>query len=136
MAILKTDTSFFNDVHDAMADFFVKSTPSFHNLLWQIIVNEAYNDKIICFYPVEAYKGIEASEAAKVFGKWQIGIVAFNEQGYVPTFVNFIPQFDFDDAQAACDILNKQMFGIEQDFMVMLVDRSMHLQEANEQGTI
>jgi hypothetical protein len=117
MATLKSSTAFYHEVTDPFAHNFVKMVTSFTNLMWQLVVNEAHEDKIVCFYPVQS-KHPE-------LGKWEIGLVFWNESGYQPTSVTFVPEVDFDKAMLICEAINNTLFGISPELGNLIVDRSM-----------
>lgn len=115
---IKNTIEFFYENYDPMEDHFEKSFPSFHNLLWQLIVNDAHKDKIICLHPV--YHGNVGL---------QISIVFWDERGHQATNVKFRTGTTYDQAQVICDKLNEQLFGIMPSLSFMIVARSMRKPE-------
>lgn len=97
---LKTSTEFFHEVHDPFQEHFVKNTIySFHNLLWQLIVNEIHPDKLVILYPVYT-------------DKLQLSIVWLGERGHLPTHVEFVKGTTFEQACEIADKLNEMLFGV------------------------
>lgn len=118
MATVKKGTTFFNEVNNQFEDRFEKTFFSFHNLIWQLVVNESYQDNIICFHPVD-------SKTEGYF--WEIAIVEWNVEGFKRTNVTFIKDvIEYNEACDICDQLNEQLFGITQLLGQKIVDRSMN----------
>lgn len=112
---LFTSTKFFHTVYDPLKDHFeTNQAQSFHNLMWQLIVNEAHKDKLICLHPV--YQGDAGL---------QLSIVFFNESGHSPTYVKFVKGTTYDQAHFICDKLNGLLFGMLPDLAMVIVARSM-----------
>lgn len=98
MPTILTSTEDFNAVYDKhKGSFETNTTPSFHNLLWQFIVNNIHDTKLVSLTVVLRN------------GRTELGIAEFNEPGYIPTSVGFtVP---YDKATDICDDLNLLMFG-------------------------
>lgn len=92
-------------------------SPSFGNLLWQLIINEVMDNKIICFHPAMTKSG------------WQIGIVHNNESGYQPTHVHFadVTARDYDRMIDICTEMNLDIFGLSDDVQFKMTCRSMSI---------
>lgn len=114
--VLHTTTAFFHEVYDPRKDLF---STNLHNFLWQLIINEAKGDKIIVFTPVYTDRGLE------------IGMVAFNETGYYPTYISFNNK-DYNEAVKVCEELNLQLFGITDDLAMAIVAKSMATEKVSE----
>jgi hypothetical protein len=114
--VLHTTTEFFHEVYDPRKDLF---STNLHNFLWQLIINEAKGDKIIVFTPVYTDRGLE------------IGMVAFNETGYYPTYISFNNK-DYNEAVKVCEELNLQLFGITDELAMAIVAKSMATEKVSE----
>lgn len=106
-----------NQIYDKYAHHFQKGFPSFHNLLWQLIVNRAREDKIIAFTAVIDENGTT------------MAYVGFNEPGYYSTGVYFVEGTDYDTATAIAYELNVRLFGITEGLSEHLVMLSMRKDE-------
>lgn len=102
----------FNAIHKAHKSEFKSSIFSLHNLLWQILINERFSNRMVAFTPVIRE------------GETQIAIAEFNVSGYVPTAVAF-ENPDFDSANDICDQLNEEVFGLNEDTAVRITFSSM-----------
>lgn len=127
MATIKNSTEFLHQVHDPYADKFIKGLPGFHNLLWQLVVNEKYDKQIIIFHPVpvQPNKTQDKLDESYKDGYWELGIVTFNEGGFQRTYVTFVPTIDYDEACGICDELNEKLFGITPEFGIKIITDSM-----------
>jgi hypothetical protein len=110
---IKKSTEFFHELHDKYEAKFEKAMPSFHNLLWQFIVNDIHPNKIIAFTPVH-YKG-----------GLQISTVNFNVSGHWPTNVHFAKGVSYDEALEICQDLNLQLFGMTDQLAFAIIATSM-----------
>lgn len=98
-------TDLLNSIYSVQKENFQKCHPSFHNLLWQLIINEAWKkNKRHCFAPV-----VSNVENA---GGFEVGIVETDEQGYFPTRVFFKEGLTFDECVKICEAINTEMFGL------------------------
>lgn len=92
-------TDDFRRIHDAYEHAFEKNcSPSFHNLLWQIIVDDRFDERLVAFVPVIKQ------------GRTEIGVAEFNESGYIVTNVGATVQYK--ELADICDELNKELFGL------------------------
>lgn len=99
---MKTGSELYESLLDEFQDNFKKSSPSFGNLLWQLIINQAWQDNNIhCFVPVYDNNGLV------------LGIAENNVAGYFNTHVYFNKEFTFDKASNLLEILNEQIFGLQ-----------------------
>jgi hypothetical protein len=90
-----------NEVYDRYKDNFRSNQcPSFHNLLWQIIVNESTGCRLVVFTPVYHNNML------------QVSITTLNETGHRPTNVEFAAGTTYDKAVDVCYALNRLIFGI------------------------
>ncbi len=109
-----TSTKTLNELYDKYKDDFEKNcSPSFHNLLWQIIVNEVMANKTICFTPVYTKTGL------------QIGIAHANEGGYQATNVHFT--CDYEKASDILEDMNLVLFGMNEKAQTVLIGTTMAL---------
>lgn len=125
---IKNSIEFFHQVHDPYQDKFINAQPSFHNLLWQLIVNERFDKQIIIFHPVPVRpdKTQDLLDSSYKHGKWDISIVTFNEGGYQRTYVTFVPEIEtYDEACRICDEINQKVFGITPELAIKIVTDSM-----------
>lgn len=123
MAALKNTKDFYDGIVIIWNDRFDPelSLPhqTFTNLIWQIVVNELDSDKIFCLYPIHGQEGEYV--LVKVFQ---------NTGGYVITGVAFAEDVDeYEDALKLCIELNQQLFGIDKDTVIRIVDSSMEKQK-------
>lgn len=86
--------------------------PNFGDLLWQIIVNDLYNDKTVVFVPIPE-------------SRLTIGIAEKNETGYTPTRVGFAPGIKYDQAQEILTELNEAIFGLNEKLSMEVIISSM-----------
>lgn len=126
---VQNSIEFFHQVHDPYQDKFIKAQPSFHNLLWQFIVNEKFDKQIVIFHPVPVKPNKMQDMISEDYkdGHWEISIVTFNEGGYQRTYVAFLPTIDYDEACGICDELNEKLFGITPDLGIKIVTESMDI---------
>jgi hypothetical protein len=111
MTVLTTIESL-NEVYDKYAENFNSNqSPSFHNLLWQTIVNQVHGNAIVVFYPVYHNHIL------------QVSLVAHDEAGHTPLMVEFAAGTTFDKAVKVCYALNRLVFGITD----LLADRIVTL---------
>lgn len=111
--VLQTTTEFFHKAHDPFGRNFQDGSLSFHNLLWQLIVNEARADKIEVFYAVHRN------------GNLELVLVEFNKSGYYPTHIRFAENIAYDLALDICEHMNTLTFGVSIDFANKIVGISM-----------
>ena len=79
-------------------------TPSFSNLVWQLVVNGAWDEnKTHCFVAVISNNGRS---------EWKIGIAEDGELGYHDTRVYFISGMTYELANDALELLNQDLFGL------------------------
>lgn len=112
---LLTGTALYNAILDKYEHLFEKNcSPSFSNLIWQLVVNEGWSDKKThCFSAVVSPQG------------YMIGIVEDGETGYYPTNVCFVKGMGYDLACENIDELNKDLFGLMERACMELQIRSM-----------
>lgn len=123
MNIIKS-TEGLNKLYDQFKDKFEKNcSPSFHNLLWQIIVNEAYGDRTVAFCPVV---GME--------NRITIGVAQQDEPGYYPTQVGFEMSVTWKEAGDICYTLNEEIFGLTPKLSVAIVASSMRKDKAENES--
>lgn len=99
-------------IYNTNKEAFEDSTPSFHNLLWQILINDIFKGKRIAFSPVLRD------------GKWEIGIATEGEKGYTPTGIVFKNQ-GRDQAIWVCEDLNLEVFDLSIKEAMLIVASSM-----------
>lgn len=100
MANLLSTIKDYQNIIEKFGSFFEQDcSPSFTNLVWQIIVNDSYNDKAVAFTPTFVKNRLE------------IVIAEMNEYGYYRTAVGFKEGIDYDQAYDICLELNAQFFG-------------------------
>lgn len=120
MKTLKTGTALYSFLLGEFDDNFQNSSPSFGNLLWQLIVNEAWADKNThCFVSNYDKNGLV------------LGIAEKNENGYHNTHVYFNSDITNDKAEDILDQLNEQMFGLLPRASCEIVLSSMRYISAN-----
>lgn len=119
-----TGTELLNSIYDANKDNFKPGMCSFHNLLWQLIINETWKDtNIHCFVPV--YQD----------GGNMIAIAENNKYGYHPTYVFFADGIDYKQANNICKRINEEMFGLLSDACDNIVASSMRKQPRRREAT-
>lgn len=104
MKELKTGTALYDELLTKYGEFFESNcTPSFGDLLWQLLANEAWKDKNLhCFVPVLSTCGGDG---------WMLGIAEKGDTGFYPTRVHLLTS-DYDKATETLDQLNEDMFGL------------------------
>lgn len=101
MKTQKQGTELYSFLLGEFDDSFQQSSPSFGNLLWQLIVNEAWKDRNIhCFVPNYDENGLV------------LGIAEHNESGYYNSHVYFNDTITHNQASDIVDQLNEKMFGL------------------------
>lgn len=85
---------------------------TFHNLLWQLIVNEVHKDKKVVL-----------SSNYEVNGQ-EIVFVFDGETGYYKTHVAFLPNVNYKQGQDICADLSLLIWGIEKLEFERIVDQS------------
>ena len=84
-----------NSIYEAYNHLFINSHPSFHNLLWQIIINEAPHEK---------------AAFAVIYSEGQLEIViALDNGGYIPTGV-FFRDISYYDSCNYADLISARVF--------------------------
>jgi hypothetical protein len=101
-----------NKLYDKYNDCFANTMPSFHNLLWQLMINGVHKGKRMCFY------------AALTGGENTLGLVTFNEAGYYPA-VFFKETVNFPEMEAIVNNLNQQVFDVDEKEYMRIVSSSM-----------
>lgn len=98
-------TALYSYLRDKYSHHFQEGTPSFGNLIWQLVINEAWVDKNFhCFVPVLSnIKGVIGME---------VGIAEYNESGYYPTHVFMQPNYHYDKCSDILDEINRELFGL------------------------
>jgi predicted transcriptional regulator len=97
----KQGTELYIFLFGEFGDNFQNASPSFGNLLWQLIINEAWkNNNAHCFVSNYDKHGLV------------LGIAEKDEQGYHNTHVYFNSNINHDRAEELIDQLNEQMFGL------------------------
>lgn len=104
MANIVTELDELNNIFNEYGKLFEQNTsPSFHDLLWKLIVNRAYNDKVVVFAPVlptTTGRGIE------------VGLAEHGSKGYFKTNVALIPDVPYNQASDILEELTAKIFGI------------------------
>jgi hypothetical protein len=108
-------TEKFNKIYKSYNDLFVPSMPSFHNLLWQIIVNETLKNKTVAFY-------VDYTDRGAQF------VIACNDGGYIPTGVFFTEKIGYNAAADYCSDISQQVFDLSKKEIKSIVTNSFRLQ--------
>lgn len=123
MPTIITSTDQLNKVYDQFKDKFESNySPSFHNLLWQLIINRVHDEKIIVLVP-----------AVMKNGRWEIGLAEHNEPGFIATFVGLLPGIDYKKASEICEKLSKQLFGIDEKLWATILLASMRSKKPDDE---
>lgn len=102
-----------NSLYKMYGAMFRKQLPqSFHNMLWQLIFNDAFASKHKCLYTTFDKDGEV------------LALVFSNEAGYKP-MCYFNADIKLEDAEQVADALNKELFGIGEDESERIVSSSM-----------
>lgn len=110
-------TTLFNNIHKQLQPFFPESHETggrtLHDLLWQIIVNEVYKDRMVAATPVIKE------------GRIQVVIVEWDKPGYIPVGIFFKDDDDYAYAGDILDLFNKKVFHLSIDTSLRIVSSSM-----------
>lgn len=68
-----------NKIYDKYRDDFKEGICSFHDLLWQIMINQNFKEKEVVFYPVVTPEGNEMVVASGAGGYTETGVVFKND---------------------------------------------------------
>jgi hypothetical protein len=93
-----------NYVNDSYKDCFTNSLPSFHGVLWNLLIEEVHKEKEKAF-TINISSGVG----------YQLGLAIKNEKGYIPLGVYFNRK-EYRDYKKASEILekiNKQVFNLD-----------------------
>lgn len=120
MNILTTTNDFKDQYNKHKHEFVENQMPSFHNLLWQVIVNERFADQTVAFTAVLRN------------GRTEIGIAEKDEYGYIPTSVGFNDGIDYKTANDICYDLNEAIFGLNHKASSIIVMTSMREDKKRE----
>jgi hypothetical protein len=99
-------------LYEKYKDCFLNTMPSFHNLLWQIMINDVHSGKRICFY------------AAHKEGENILGLVTYNESGYYPA-VTFKEELTHEQIVAVAEDLNESVFSLSKEQAIDIISSSM-----------
>lgn len=113
MTILKTTEEYKAIVKAYEKYFETNSTPSFSNLIWQFIINEANSQRDVVFSATHTKGGLE------------IVMVENEKGGYYPLHVYFKKSVSFNEANDITDELSEKMFGSTPDRTANIVLLSM-----------
>lgn len=111
-------------IHENHKAEFEPGLCSFHNLLWQIMINEVRKD-------TESAFAVAPSKDQP--GRWQIGIADADVLGYTPTEVILVTK-DYNEASGVLEKLNREVFGLDTDAAHRIVARSMRLRRSAYEG--
>lgn len=123
MPTIMTSTDQLNKVYDQFKDKFeANCSPSFHNLLWQLIINRVHDDKIIVLVP-----------AVMKHDRWEVGLAEHNEPGFIATSVGLLSGIDYKEATWICEKLSKQLFGIDEKLWATILLSSMRSKKPDDE---
>lgn len=100
METLNHGTDLYNDLLERYGEHFEFQSPSFGNLLWQLIINERWKDKKPHCFVAVYNDGLV------------LGIAEHGETGYYNTRVHFVKGIDHNKAEDILEKLNEEMFGL------------------------
>lgn len=86
---------------------------SFHNLLWQLMINEVHADRERALTAVIDKRG------------YQLGLVLEGMKGYIPTLTWFKPGMKWEECSKIADELSEKIFEIDYEKQNIIVLRSM-----------
>lgn len=109
---LQKATQKLNMIFKENEEYFIAS---FHNLLWQILVNGSLDKEMCVFHPVVTEGGL-----------WEV-VLANIQGGYNHTGCYFKPGTTYNEACDRLDILNVDVFGLELEAAAKVMDKSMKL---------
>jgi hypothetical protein len=89
-----------NYIYETFNDHFENISPGFHNLLWQLLINNIYQDKIICL------------DCVFNDSKLELVLITKNEKGYTPLNIFFVKP-NYKDGKAIIDNLNNLLFHLD-----------------------
>lgn len=94
-----------NVVYDKYKDDF---EGSFHNMLWQVMVNGVRDETRSAFVVADAENMVRNG---KPVAAWEFGIADAGRKGYTPGSCWYVG--DYDKASRVAEELNKEVFGLE-----------------------
>ena len=107
---LEKATKKLNELYKRFKDEFAGG---FHNVLWQIMVNETMKARVVVFHPVVGEGYVEA-------------VLAHVDGGYQHTACFFKKGTTYNEAHDIIDVLNKEVFGVDKMAAHKITAASMH----------
>lgn len=105
-----------NSIYEEYKDYFVKDPfVSFHDILWQIMINEIHKDNVKCFY------GTIDSDGQNV-----LALVIENKDGYIPVAF-FKGEINLVSVENLANELSEKVFGLNKDECMKIVNSSMFI---------
>jgi hypothetical protein len=110
---MKTNVERVNEAYDEYNDNFERSpiTGSFHNALWQLLINEVHKGHVFCFWVVVGSEGNQL-------------VVAFGTGGYQETGIYF-KSSNFNECCSVVEGINQSAFNLDVDDTNYIVANSM-----------
>jgi hypothetical protein len=99
-------------IYEEHAHLFQVTVPTFHNLLWQILINETMKGKTVAFTAAYVAEGLSL-------------VIADSAGGYFPTGIFFKPEITYMVGNEAAEHISMQVFHITKDEAILRVMKSM-----------
>jgi len=118
MATILNTTEQHHEIYEEFAEYFCESNQpmglSFHNLIWQIIVNQVDADLTFALHPVD-----------KIPNTFTVGKVLAGSDSFIDLSVYFCLDISYNKACSILDRLNEKLFGITPEQGERIVGDSM-----------